>query len=224
MDAINALAAEHGLLVMEDAAQAQGASYHGKKAGALADAAAHSFYPGKNLGAIGEGGAVTTNDPELAEMVAKLRNYGSEKKYHNQVKGVNNRLDELQAAILRVKLPHLDRDNTRRKAVAEVYLREIKHPAVTLPVVRPHGEPCWHLFVVSVSEREKWMGYLQSKEVDTAIHYPVPPHHQPAYAEWNQMSFPITEQIHREVLSLPISPAHTLEDASKVAAVINSYS
>ena len=156
-------------------------------------------------------------------MVTKLRNYGSEKKYHNQVKGVNNRLDELQASILRVKLPYLDRDNAARKAVADAYLSEITHPFVTLPVVDNLGEPCWHLFVIRVPDREKWMGYLQANKVDTAIHYPVPPHHQPAYAEWNQMCFPVTEKIHREVLSLPISSVHTVQQALKIAGLINRF-
>jgi len=223
MEPICAIARKYGLLVMEDAAQAQGARYKGQRAGGLADAAAHSFYPGKNLGAIGEGGAVTTSDPELAEMVTKLRNYGSEKKYHNLVKGVNNRLDELQAAILRVKLPHLDRDNAKRKAVAEVYMEKINHPKVTLPKQEKYGTSCWHLFVVRVPERERWMKYLKSNGVDTAIHYPVPPHQQPAYTELNYLSFPITESIHQEILSLPISPAHTVEDATIVAELINQY-
>ena len=223
MDAINAIANHHSLLVMEDAAQALGATYKGRKAGALGDAAAHSFYPGKNLGAIGEGGAVTTNDSELADMVAKLRNYGSEKKYHNQVKGVNNRLDELQAAILRVKLPYLDRDNAARQVVAETYLREITHSSVILPIVKSEGDPCWHLFTVRVPDREKWMDFLKEKNIETAIHYPVPPHRQPAYLEWNEKSYPITEKIHREIFSLPISPAHSVSEVRRVAEILNEY-
>ena len=223
MDAINSLAEQHDLLVMEDAAQAMGSRYKGRRAGSLSHAAAHSFYPGKNLGAIGEGGAVTTNDAELADMVAMLRNYGSQKKYHNLFKGMNNRIDELQAAILRVKLPHLDRDNACRQAVAEAYLNAINHPAVTLPVVMDDNLPCWHLFVVRVPEREKWMEYLLENGVDTAIHYPVPPHQQPAYKEFNDFQFPITEKVHREVLSLPISPAHTADQARVISALINDY-
>jgi dTDP-4-amino-4,6-dideoxygalactose transaminase len=222
MDAINKLACEHGLLVMEDAAQAQGAFYKGRKAGNLSDAAAHSFYPGKNLGAIGEGGAVTTNDPELAEMVSIMRNYGSHQKYHNQVKGVNNRLDELQAAILRVKLPYLDRDNEQRRAVAETYLREIKHPEIVLPVVAKDGVHCWHLFVVRTKQRDKLMSYLENHGIGTAIHYPVPAHKQPAYREWKDMHLPLTEQIHMEVVSLPISPVHSISEACKVSELITS--
>jgi dTDP-4-amino-4,6-dideoxygalactose transaminase len=223
MDAINTIAEQHGLLVMEDAAQAQGALYKKSKAGSLGDAAAHSFYPGKNLGAIGEAGAVTTNDSELAEMITKLRNYGSEKKYHNQVKGLNNRIDEIQAAILRVKLPYIDRDNSRRWKVAETYLEKIKHPLVSLPIVQDDNQPCWHLFVVRVPCRKHWMEYLIDKGIETAIHYPIPPHKQPAYSEWGDLEYPITEQIHEEVMSLPMSPAHTVEDAQYVASMINAY-
>lgn len=223
MDAINAIASQHGLLVMEDAAQAQGALYRGKRAGGLADAAAHSFYPGKNLGAIGEGGAVTTNDPQLAAMIAKLRNYGSEIKYHNQVKGVNNRLHELQAAVLRVKLPYLDRDNALRREIAETYLASIQHPDVILPSLTKVDPPCWHLFVIRVPERQEWVKHLQENGVDTAIHYPVPPHRQPAYAEWNERQFPVTEKIHREVLSLPISPVHSTQQAKIVAKLLNDF-
>lgn len=223
MDRIHAIAKTHGLLVMEDAAQAQGASYQGRRAGSLGDAAAHSFYPGKNLGAIGEAGAVTTNDDDLADMVAMLRNYGSEKKYHNLVKGLNNRIDELQASILRVKLPYVDRDNAKRNEIAQVYLNEINHPMVTLPVTRPDRHHCWHLFVIRVPDRDRWMDYLADKGIETAIHYPVPPHKQPAYSEWNERAYPITEKIHREVVSLPMSPAHSIEQARYVAHAINGF-
>lgn len=223
MDRIHAIAKTHGLLVMEDAAQAQGALYHGRKAGSLGDAAAHSFYPGKNLGAIGEAGAVTTNDADLADMVAMLRNYGSQKKYHNLVKGLNNRLDELQASVLRVKLPYVDRDNAKRTEIAEVYLNEINHPMVTLPVTRPGRDHCWHLFVIRVPDRDRWMDYLADKGIETAIHYPVPPHQQPAYSEWSGRAYPITEKIHREVVSLPMSPAHSIEQARYVAHAINRF-
>jgi len=225
MDSINNIAAKYGLLVMEDAAQAHGATYMGKKAGGLSDVAAHSFYPGKNLGAVGEGGAVTTNNSELAEIISMLRNYGSEKKYHNKVKGFNNRLDELQAAILRVKLPHLDSDNEKRRKVANQYLTALQSTAfdVILPHVSSKGVPCWHLFVVRVQERKRFMDYLKERGVQTTIHYPIPPHLQPAYSEWSDCSYPITEAIHREVVSLPISSAHNTEDASFVAEVINAY-
>lgn len=223
MDPMNRMAQKHGLLVFEDAAQAHGALYRGKRAGNLADAAAHSFYPGKNLGAIGEGGAVTTSDEEVAETVGLLRNYGSKQKYHHSIKGVNHRLDELQAAILRVKLPHLDADNEKRMLMAQTYLSGIQNPAVLLPYVADYGVPCWHLFVVRVKERDRFMSYLKERGVTTAIHYPVPPHQQPAYAEWNDRSYPITEAIHREVVSLPISPAHSFEEAVAVAEWIERY-
>lgn len=225
MDPIHASAEKHNLLVIEDAAQAHGATYKGKNAGNLSHAAAHSFYPGKNLGAIGEGGAVTTNDSELAQMLAILRNYGSEIKYHNQVKGMNNRLDELQAAILRVKLPHLDADNQKRRVVAETYLKKLPqtHCQLVPPYVADYGKPCWHLFVVRVQQREKFIDFLRDHGVGTAVHYPIPPHQQPAYSEWNDRSYPITEAIHREIVSLPISPAHTPEDAVKIAEVIHDW-
>jgi dTDP-4-amino-4,6-dideoxygalactose transaminase len=223
MDKINAIAKRYKLLVIEDAAQAQGALYKGSRAGSLGDAAAHSFYPGKNLGAIGEAGAVTTSDSELAEMISKLRNYGSEKKYHNEVKGLNNRIDELQASILRVKLRYLDRDNCHRQDVAQTYLQEIHHPMVTLPVIKNEGIPCWHLFVVRVPNRESWMSYLGDKGIETAIHYPIPPHRQPAYSEWSHLHYPITEKIHEEIFSLPMSPAHSVEEARYVARMINAF-
>ena len=224
MDPICEVAREHDLLVMEDAAQAHGATYKDKKAGNLSDAAAHSFYPGKNLGAIGEGGAVTTNDPQLSEMIEMLRNYGSQKKYFNQVKGVNNRLDELQAAILRVKLPHLDRDNTARKTVADLYLKEINNPLLQLPFVAKYGQSCWHLFVVRVQDRERFMAYLREHEILTAIHYPLPPHKQAAYSEWNDHSYPITEVMHKEIISLPMSPALTDNIVLEIIQVIENYS
>lgn len=223
MDPINEIAQKHGLLVMEDAAQAHGATYKDRKAGNLSNAAAHSFYPGKNLGAIGEGGAVTTNDQQVAEMVSILRNYGSREKYHNLVKGVNNRLDELQAAILRVKLPFIDQDNAARKAVADVYLSEINNPAVTLPFVASYGQPCWHLFVVRVKERDRLISFLKNRGISTAIHYPVPPHKQPAYQGLVECTYPITEIIHQEIVSLPISPAHGLVIATLVSSVVNQF-
>ena len=224
MDPISGLAREHGLLVLEDAAQAHGAGYGDRQAGNLSHAAAFSFYPGKNLGAIGEAGAVTTDDPELAHTVSSMRNYGSERKYHNQVKGLNNRLDELQAAVLREKLPFLNRDNLHRRAVAEIYLNSVQHPEVRLPFVADYGQPCWHLFVVRTPDRERLRSHLKEQGVETAIHYPIPPHHQPAYAEWKGRSYPVTEAIHREILSLPMSSAIEPKDARAVAAALGSYS
>ena len=223
MDPINAIAKKHGLLVMEDAAQAHGATYKDRLAGSLSDAAGHSFYPGKNLGAIGDGGAITTNDFELAQMILMLRNYGSEKKYHNKIKGMNNRLDELQAAILRVKLPHLNKDNAARKAVADIYLRKIENSFVQLPFEAGYGNSSWHLFVVRVKDRKRFVDYLERRGIQTAIHYPIPPHKQPAYKEWQDQSFPITEAIHREVVSLPMSPVLRDFEVQAVVEKICAY-
>ena len=223
MDPINTIAAKHGLLVMEDAAQSQGAIYRGRKSGSLSAAAAHSFYPGKNLGAIGEGGAVTTNDVEVEDMIRRLRNYGSHVKYVNEVKGLNNRLDELQAAVLRVKLKHLDADNAKRKIVAEAYTATITNSDIVLPTVLPNCGPCWHLFVVRTPYRERLMEYLKGNGVDSAIHYPVPPHQQLAYQDWDLMSYPITEAIHRECVSLPISPVHRVQDVGRISSLLNGF-
>lgn len=218
MTRINAVAREFGLLVVEDAAQSHGATHRGVKSGALGDAAGHSFYPGKNLGAIGDAGAVTTDDAELAAVVRALRNYGSERKYHNRYKGCNSRLDELQAAFLRVRLPHLDGENAARRRVADLYLSGISNPAVKLPRIGRGNEHAWHIFAVRCARRDELQAYLAGQGIGTVIHYPVPPHRQPAYGEWNHLSLPITEQIHREVLSLPIGP--TLSE-KEVAAIIN---
>ena len=223
MDPVHGIAQRHNLLVMEDAAQAHGASYRGAMAGNLSDAAAFSFYPGKNLGAIGEAGAVITNDCELAGLIRILRNYGSAQKYSNQVKGVNNRLDELQAAILRIKLPYLDSDNAKRSEIAQAYLEQIENSMVTLPYVADYGQPCWHLFVVRVKNRDRFMAYLEKQGIQTTIHYPVPPHKQAAYTEWNNCSYPITESIHLEVVSLPISPVLGKESVKSVCEVVNQY-
>jgi dTDP-4-amino-4,6-dideoxygalactose transaminase len=223
MDPILELAGRHGLKVVEDSAQAHGATYKGGKAGALGHASGHSFYPGKNLGAIGDAGAVTTGDEELATAIRALRNYGSHKKYHNLYKGYNSRLDELQAAILRVKLGYLDGENRQRAGVARRYLAEIRHPEIGLPVVAPYGTPCWHLFTVRCKRREALQAHLVARGVQTVIHYPVPPHHQPAYREWADLSFPVTEAIHREILSLPMSPVMTESDVVQVIAAVNSF-
>lgn len=223
MDPINQVAQKYGLLVMEDAAQSQGACYNKKMSGALSDAAAHSFYPGKNLGAVGEGGAITTDDKELEDTIRMLRNYGSHVKYENRLQGLNNRLDELQAAILRVKLNHLDDDNRRRELVAKTYLKEISSPLVVLPTVISGGAPCWHLFVVRVEERERFIDLLKVNGIGSAIHYPIPPHRQEAYHVLSEKPYPITELIHQECVSLPISPAHTVEQACLIADVINQF-
>ncbi|MCX7112894.1 MAG: DegT/DnrJ/EryC1/StrS family aminotransferase [Proteobacteria bacterium] len=209
MGPINAIAALHGLKVIEDAAQAHGARYLGRRVGGLGHAAGFSFYPGKNLGALGDGGAVVTNDAELADRVRVLRNYGSKVKYHNEVKGFNSRLDELQAALLRVKLRCLDEWNARRQQAAGVYLNQLAGVAeLTLPFVPDWSEPVWHLFVVRHPQRDALQQRLQQAGIGTMIHYPIPPHLQRAYAElgFDEGTFPITESIHREVLSLPMGP------------------
>lgn len=228
MDAINAVAKKHQLKVIEDAAQAHGARYKGRRVGSLGDAAGFSFYPGKNLGAIGDGGAVTTNDPVLAERVRGLGNYGSHVKYHNEVKGYNSRLDELQAAFLRAKLPVLDEWNARRQAIAAQYLRQLDATALVLPYVPDWAEPVWHLFVVRCQQRDALQKELGGAGIGTMIHYPIPPHLQPAYAELGYApgSFPIAEAIHREVLSLPMGPHLGVANATQVisacASVVNA--
>jgi dTDP-4-amino-4,6-dideoxygalactose transaminase len=223
MPAIAKLCRERGLLLLEDAAQAHGAHIDGVKAGAWGDAAAFSFYPGKNLGALGDAGALTCKDTKLADMVRALRNYGSHEKYKNLVQGPNDRLDEMQAAILRVKLPHLDADNAHRRAIAQRYRNEIKNPAVRLPSVHV-GEDShvWHLFVVRVADRTAFQQRLLDLGVNTAIHYPVAPHQQQAYVkELGGLSIPLTEAIHREVVSLPMSPVMTETQIAHVISVVN---
>ena len=219
MTGINAIADRRGLRVIEDCAQAHGASHAGKKAGALGHAAGFSFFPSKNLGALGDGGAVTTNDDTLAEIIRTLRNYGSKRKYENLYQGVNSRLDELQAALLRLKLRRLDADNQRRRDVAQRYLANISHPGLALPSTAPDNEPVWHVFVVRSPARDRLQSHLRERGVETLIHYPIPPHRQRAYTRWFQQSYPVTEQIHAEVLSLPISPV--IDDRS-VDAVIDA--
>lgn len=221
MPAISRLCRERGLLLLEDAAQAHGARLDGVKAGAWGDAAGFSFYPGKNLGALGDAGALTCKDPRLAEMVRALRNYGSHEKYKNVVQGPNDRLDELQAALLRVKLGHVDEDNARRREIAARYRHEIKRPGIRLPTVRAGEEShVWHLFVVRVPDRDAFQRRLLNLGIHTAIHYPIAPHHQPAFRDQlGSMRLPLTELIHREVVSLPLGPAM---DEPMVAAVIEA--
>jgi dTDP-4-amino-4,6-dideoxygalactose transaminase len=224
MDPINATAAKRGIKVIEDAAQAHGSLYKGRKAGALADAAAWSFYPGKNLGAFGDAGAVTTDDIELADKLRVLRNYGSRVKYHNEVAGVNSRLDELQAAILRVKLRKLDEWNARRRKLVERYQRELAGAAnLVLPVEPVETESCWHLYVVRVPERDRLMKQLADAEIGTLIHYPLPPYRQPAYASLRiaKGTFPIADRLADEVLSLPLGPHLHEEHVGQVCAVLS---
>lgn len=224
MDAINRIAKQNGLLVIEDAAQAHGAeNMEGFKAGNLSDAAGFSFYPSKNLGALGDAGAVTTNDPELARMVASLRNYGSEKRYYNDYIGYNSRLDELQAAFLNIKLPNLDAENEQRKVIANRYLSEIRNPKITLQEYNGGNHHVFHVFAILTLERSHLKQYLYDNGIETLIHYPVPPHKQKAFPHWNGLSFPITEKIHNEILSLPMSPAMTLDEAEFVINVLNQY-
>lgn len=223
MSAINKIAKKHQLKVIEDAAQSHGATHWGNPSGSLGDAAGHSFYPGKNLGALGDGGAITTNDAELANVLMALRNYGSHKKYENLYKSVNSRLDELQAAFLSIKLKTLDADNERRRAIAARYLTEIKNEKLQLPEEEEFNKHVWHLFVVQCFERENFQQYLETKGIQTVIHYPIAPHHQMAYNEYSHFSLPITERMHKNVLSLPISPVMSDEDVSYVIEAINNY-
>lgn len=226
MPSILKLAQEHDLLVLEDAAQAHGAAMGGKRAGSWGHAAGFSFYPGKNLGALGDAGAITTHDAELAEALRALRNYGSHEKYRNLFKGVNSRLDEIQAAMLRVKLSRLEAETERRRSIADVYLRGIEHPAIRLPKVTDieRERHVWHLFVVRTSQRTALQKHLAAQGISTLIHYPIPPHHQQAYQEWGGQSYPLTEAIHHEVLSLPIGPTLSVQAAQQVVDAVNSFS
>lgn len=223
-DQLQQIANKHDLKIIEDNAQAIGAEWNGTKTGNLADAAGFSFYPGKNLGALGDAGAVTTNDAELAKTIRALANYGSSEKYVNIYQGLNSRLDEIQAAVLDVKLNYIDAENERRREIAEKYLSEIKNPNTILPEnPKDAKEHVWHLFVIKSAQREKLQNYLTENGVQTLIHYPIPPHKQHAYKEMNHLSFPITEQIHDEVLSLPMSPVMNDEEVQSVIDVLNSF-
>ncbi|WP_306299264.1 DegT/DnrJ/EryC1/StrS family aminotransferase [Paenibacillus amylolyticus] len=224
MNPILEIANRYNLKVIEDCAQAHGALYGDKRVGNLGDAAAFSFYPGKNLGALGDGGAITTNDEELYNRLMALRNYGSHKKYENLYKGYNSRLDELQAPILNEKLKWLDQDNEKRREIASYYSEHILNPEVILPIVQHTSKShVWHLFVIRVQERNHFMEYMTRNGVQTMIHYPIPPHKQEAYREWSDLAFPISEQIHAEVVSLPISPVMEMEEVLRVVEVINEY-
>lgn len=223
---VRGLCSAQGLKLIEDNAQAHGCCWQGRHTGSLGDAAAHSFYPGKNLGALGDGGCVTTNDDRLAAMVRRLGNYGSSKKYIFDSKGVNSRLDEIQAAMLSVKLPMLDADNARRRQVARMYMQGINNPKIGFRKVGVDEGEVHHLFtVLCVDEgsRDRLQQHLAECGIETLIHYPVPPHRQGAYHEWNKLSFPITERIHRCILSLPISPVMTDEEVAEVIAAVNSF-
>lgn len=225
MTAILDIARRHGLRVLEDGAQAHGARHDGVRLGAHGDAVAWSFYPGKNLGAMGDGGAVTTNDPEIADRLRVLRNYGSRVKYHNEVVGFNSRLDELQAAILAVRLNRLDAENAQRSRIAAIYDRGLKDSGLVLPSVATGSESVWHLYVVRTDDRDGLATFLREQGIATMIHYPIPPHLQPAYADLGigEGSLPISEAIHREVLSLPIGPTTTEEQAQRVVDAVQGW-
>lgn len=224
MDAINAVAARHGLKVVEDVAQAHGVRYKGRMAGNLCDAAGVSFYPGKNLGALGDAGCVTTNDAELARIVRTMANYGSARKYVNEYKGHNSRMDEIQAAVLCVKLPYLDNDNERRREIARMYDAGIVNPLITKPLVAEHPEEnVYHIYPVRCPKREELAQFLKERNIQTVVHYPIPPHEQKAYSEWKGMKFRISERIHREILSLPISPVMTDDQVNRVIDAVNAF-
>lgn len=224
---IGEICQKHGLKLVEDNAQAHGCKApqppKGARTGSLGHAAGHSFYPGKNLGALGDGGAVTTDDNRLAEAIRALANYGSQKKYVFQYTGRNSRLDEIQAAILDVKLRHLDADNTYRQAIANYYYDHIDNPLITLPTRLPDAHNVYHLFPILCEKRDALQSHLAENGIQTLIHYPIPPHQQQCYKAWNNLSFPITEQIHQQELSLPISPVMTMEEAEQVVSAINAF-
>ena len=224
MDAINAIARDAGLKVVDDVAQAQGALYHGQRTGHLCDASGFSFYPTKNIGALGDAGAVTTDDDELALVIRQMANYGSSRKYVNDWKGLNSRMDEIQAAMLCTKLPRLDEDNERRRRIALLYQREIQNPLITKPFLSADpAENVWHVYPVRCPDRDAFQSYLRDCGIETMVHYPIPPHQQKAYAEWNDLHFPITERIHREILSLPINPLLSDDEVLRIAREVNRF-
>jgi dTDP-4-amino-4,6-dideoxygalactose transaminase len=224
MKSFQKLAHEHDLLLIEDAAQAHGAqNEQGIKAGNLSHAAGFSFYPGKNLGALGDAGAVTTNDDSLAQTIKRLRNYGSEKKYFNEIMGVNSRLDEIQAAFLNVKLPCLDAENKKRREIAQFYIQNIDNPYIKLPFFSSHQDHVFHLFVIRTEKRDLLQAFLLKNNIQTMIHYPIPPHQQKALKSMFDISLPITEKIHQEVLSLPISPVMEWEEVIYICKIINQF-
>ncbi|MDE6533782.1 MAG: DegT/DnrJ/EryC1/StrS family aminotransferase [Muribaculaceae bacterium] len=220
---IGEICRRHNLRLIEDNAQAHGCVFNGKHTGSLGDAAGHSFYPGKNLGALGDGGAVTTDDSRLADTIRALANYGSEKKYVFRYRGINSRLDEIQAAVLRVKLRHLDTDNLRRKEIARHYIDGITNTAIKLPASGNMDSNVFHIFPVFTPHRDELQRHLSANGIQTLIHYPIPPHRQECYKEWNDLSFPISEQIHATELSLPISPCMEESDVRKVIETINRW-
>lgn len=223
MDSILQIAKKHNLLVIEDSAQSHGASLNGIVSGNFGNASGFSFYPGKNLGALGDAGAITTNDDKLAETIRIIRNYGSEKKYFNQLQGVNSRLDEIQAAFLSVKLKYLSEETEIRRRIANKYLNGINNSNLVLPIVSSQSAHVWHLFVLRTKNRDEFQKYLEVNGVQTVIHYPKPPHKQNAYKEWNNLSFPITEEIHNTIISIPIDISMEDDHIDFIIKVCNSY-
>ncbi|WP_150468053.1 DegT/DnrJ/EryC1/StrS family aminotransferase [Francisella sp. SYW-9] len=229
MDKINALASKYNLKVIEDSAQSHGAYFSDKKSGNLGDASGFSFYPGKNLGALGDAGAVTTNDKVLADTITALANYGSHEKYKNLYKGTNSRLDEIQAAMLRVKLKYLEQDIKARREIANYYIKNINNQKIILPIknsqlnIQNYQNHVWHVFVIRAEDRDKLQRYLLDRGIQTVIHYPIAPHHQQAYAEWNSDNYQISEIIHQQVLSLPIGQHLKEKEIQEVVRVLNSY-
>lgn len=222
-DKLKSIADKYDLKIIEDSAQAHGAMYKWGKTGSLGHASGFSFYPGKNLGALGDAGAVTTNNKELADTIRAIANYGSQKKYVNMYKGINSRLDEFQAAFLSVKLKGLDNENNIRRKIASVYLKEISNPKITLPSVPDWDAHVFHVFVVLVNKRDEFQAYLNENGIQTIIHYPIPPHKQAAFKEWNNLSLPICEKIHNEIISLPIGSHLTESEIQKVIDVVNKW-
>ncbi|MDD3687275.1 MAG: DegT/DnrJ/EryC1/StrS family aminotransferase [Bacteroidales bacterium] len=227
-DEIEIIAKKYNLKIIEDNAQAFGAEIHGKKSGTLGDAAGFSFYPGKNLGALGDAGAVVTNDQKLAEVVKTLANYGSNRKYVNDYQGLNSRMDEIQAAFLSVKLKYIDAENQKRRQIADFYCSKLNKNKYKLPTSENEDiinglNHVWHLFVIRVNNRDKLQQHLNNNDIQTLIHYPIPPHKQDAYREFNNLHFPVTEMIHNEVLSLPISPIMDFNEAELICNVLNNF-
>jgi len=223
MDEIQAIAKNHNLKIIEDSAQSHGAYFKNLRSGNLGDASGFSFYPGKNLGALGDGGAITTNDEKLANTIKALGNYGSNKKYENLYKGINSRLDEIQAAMLRVKLRYLDQEIEKRREIAKYYIENIKNKNIILPIFSERENHVWHLFVIRTQNRNRLQKYLTDNNIQTLVHYPIPPHKQNAYQEWNNEPYPISEQIHNEILSLPIGGIQTMEMTILIVKVLNEY-
>lgn len=223
MDKISTIAQKYNLKLIEDCAQAHGAIYSGQRVGSFGDAAGFSFYPGKNLGALGDAGAVLCKDEALATKIRALANYGSLKKYENIYQGLNSRLDELQAGILSIKLKMLDKDNEARRRIAQIYLKNIKHKDVILPCCEKEEGHVWHCFVIRTPFRDALVKYLKQNDIETIIHYPIAPHKQECYKDLSHLSLPLSEQIHNEVLSLPISPVMSEEDALRITDLINNF-